>query len=173
MLVYLRRAVLSDLPEILEIISHAKSVLAEKKIPQWQNGYGPSKQQLIQDITKEQCYVLLNDYHIIGLGVVSTTKEQAYEQLTSGNWQQTRGAYNVIHRVALAPEFQGKGFAALLMTTLITAARLNNCLDIRIDTHPKNTAMQHLIKKIGFIYRGELLLAIPNGERFAYQLILS
>ncbi|MFD2388203.1 hypothetical protein [Enterococcus rivorum] len=48
-----------------------------------------------------------------------------------------------------------------------------NYFDIRIDTHPKNKAMQHLITKTGFEYRGNIQLPVSNGERFAYQLLLS
>lgn len=172
MVTYLRKATPTDLADIMEIISNARELLREKKVPQWQNNSGPSKEQLIQDIALKQCFVLVVDEKIAGLGIISTTKEETYDLLHSGQWALSKGEYVVIHRVALASEYQGKGLALTLMNFLLTAARLNEYLDIRIDTHPKNFAMQQLIKKVGFQYQGDVLLPVPNGERFAYQLVL-
>jgi len=32
--------------------------------------------------------------------------------------------------------------------------------------------MQHLIKKAGFVYQGDVILDVNDGERYAYQMIL-
>lgn len=173
MVTYLRKATLTDLSDIMEIISSARQLLHEKKIPQWQNNSGPSKEQLTQDIALKQCYVLVVDEKVVGLGIISTAKEETYDLLNSGQWTGSKGEYVVIHRLALAAAYQGQGLALTLMNFLLTAARLDDYLDIRIDTHPKNIAMQQLIKKAGFQYQGDISLPIPDGERFAYQLILT
>lgn len=173
MAIYLRKAATTDLPEILEIIDAARQLLQKNKVPQWQNGEGPNKLQLEQDIRDQQCYLLIVAQQIAGLGIISTDKEAPYEQITNGRWLETTGDYAVLHRVALAPTYQGQGLALILMNFLITVARLKDYLDIRIDTHPQNIAMQQLIKKAGFLYRGDILLPVPDGERVAYQLILS
>ncbi|GGC77143.1 GNAT family N-acetyltransferase [Enterococcus wangshanyuanii] len=173
MTTYLRYAQSADLPELMKIIAGARQLLAEQEIPQWQNGEGPNEKQLTLDISLGQCYVLIVDQMIVGLGVISTDKELPYEQIRNGSWQDITPAYATIHRVALHQDYQGRGLALTLMNLLISAARLDGHLDIRIDTHPKNQAMQQLIKKAGFSYQGDILLAAPNGERFAYQLVLS
>ncbi|WP_086312190.1 hypothetical protein A5821_003479 [Enterococcus sp. 7F3_DIV0205] len=170
---YLRKAVPEDLGKIMEIIAAARQMLHDQKIPQWQHGEGPNEKQLEQDIFLQQCYVLIIDQEIAGLGILSTTAELPYEQIRNGQWQQTNQKYAVIHRVALDPMYQGQGLALLLMNYLITTARLNDYLDIRIDTHPDNKTMQRLIKKAGFTYQGEILLPVSNGERVAYQLVIS
>ncbi|ALS38660.1 GNAT superfamily N-acetyltransferase [Enterococcus rotai] len=173
MVVYLRKAEATDLVNIMEIIAAARQMLHDKNIPQWQNGEGPNEEQLKQDIVLQQCYVLIVDQQIAGLGILSTSPEPPYEQIKNGQWQQTPGNYSAIHRVALAPTYQGKGLALLLMNLLITTSRLNGCLDIRIDTHPENKTMQQLIQKAGFTYCGDILLPVADGERFAYQLVLT
>ncbi|MBM7690031.1 GNAT family N-acetyltransferase [Enterococcus ureilyticus] len=173
MVVYLRRAVPDDLSTIIEIITYAQKLLYDQNIPQWQNNDGPNQKLLEYDIKLQRCYVLIVDQAIAGLGVLSSEIEEPYEQIKNGQWQLTYGHYMTIHRVALAPFYQGKGFASLLMNYLITTARLNDFRDIRIDTHPQNTAMQRLIEKVGFSYQGEILLPISNGARFAYQMILT
>ncbi|EOH98987.1 hypothetical protein UAY_02256 [Enterococcus moraviensis ATCC BAA-383] len=173
MVVYLRKAIPTDLDRIMEIIQSARTLLQEKNIPQWQNGEGPNETQLKHDISMQQCYVLIVDDTIAGLGIISSDSEPPYEQLKNGKWIKTRGHYAVIHRVALDPAYQGRGLALLLMNLLITTARLSNFLDIRIDTHPKNKAMQQLITRAGFSYQGDILLPVADGERVAYQLVLS
>ena len=45
--------------------------------------------------------------------------------------------------------------------------------EIRIDTHPKNRAMQHVILSAGFKFKGIIQLPFENGERYAYQLFLT
>ncbi|XUB56734.1 hypothetical protein IGJ02_000972 [Enterococcus sp. DIV0724b] len=173
MAIYLRKAAPTDLTKIMDVIRAARQFLHAHTIPQWQNGEGPDEKQLIQDIATQQCYVLIVDQEIAGLGIISSDIEEPYEQIKNGHWQQASKDYVVIHRVAIDPVYHGKGLALLLMNLLITTARLNNQFDIRIDTHPDNKPMQHLIKKAGFHYQGELSLPVADGQRFAYQLILS
>ncbi|MTD41559.1 GNAT family N-acetyltransferase [Erwinia sp. CPCC 100877] len=174
MATYLKKAELHDLTAIMSIIAEARQLLHDRQVPQWQNGEGPSEAILKKDIQLERCYVLIHEGVIAGLGVISFESELPYESLRNGSWQANSfNSYAVLHRVALGSAFQGKGLAALLMNHLLTAARLTKHFDIRIDTHPKNQAMQRLVKNIGFSYQGEILLPVPDGERLAYQLILT
>lgn len=171
--IYLRTATEKDLPMILTLVEEARVILSENNIPQWQNGDGPSQTILQKDIQRKQCYVLIAVDKIVGIGIISTEPEVAYEQLEAGEWLDCASPYVAIHRVAICPRYHGKGYAQLLLRYLVTTSRLMNYLDIRIDTHPKNKAMQHLITKNGFEYRGNIQLPVSNGERFAYQLLLS
>ncbi|WP_419348698.1 GNAT family N-acetyltransferase, partial [Acinetobacter baumannii] len=67
----------------------------------------------------------------------------------------------------------GQHLAHQFMTLLITAASIDGAHDVRIDTHPDNLAMQHVIQKAGFTYCGDILIADdPSPKRFAYQLVL-
>jgi ribosomal protein S18 acetylase RimI-like enzyme len=173
MATYLKKAEQNDLTAIMTIITEARQLLQSKQIPQWQNGEGPNESVIKQDIQLGRCYVLVHEDTIAGLGVISTENEPPYEALKNGSWQVTPdNSYAVFHRVALGSGFRGQGLAAVLMNQLLTAARLAKQLDIRIDTHPKNEAMQRLIRKTGFSFQGEILLPAPDGERYAYQLIL-
>lgn len=171
--VYMRMATKEDLASILTIIEKARASLAKNNIPQWQNGDGPNKAVLQADIQNKQSYVLIAANLVIGVATISTGPEAAYDDLKSGNWLIADSPYVAIHRVAVDPDYQGKGYAFMLLSFLITAARLRNYVDIRIDTHPKNQVMQYVIKKVGFEHRGTIQLAVANGERFAYQLLLT
>lgn len=174
MAIYLRKATSHDLPEILAIIEDGRQTLAQQQIPQWQNGDGPNPTTLSDDIHHERCYLMVVGEKIAGIGVLISTLDSAYEAIYNGQWQENSlKNYTAIHRVALKNDFQGHGLALTLLNYLVTAARLTGALDIRIDTHKENLAMQHLIKKAGFHYQGEVLLPVTDGERYAYQLLLS
>lgn len=174
MVTYLRKATIADLADIVSVIEDGRQTLKESHIPQWQNGDGPNEEVLKKDIQNDQCYVMLVEKEIAGVGVLVSDIDPAYENMCSGSWQAASlPNYTAIHRVALKRKYQGQGLAVLLLQYLITAARLLGATDIRIDTHSQNKAMQHLIKKVGFEYQGEVLLAVMDGERYAYQMILA
>ncbi|MCQ2009974.1 GNAT family N-acetyltransferase [Sporolactobacillus sp. STSJ-5] len=173
MTTYLRKATSHDFPEIKKIIDEAKLLLKADGIDQWQDGY-PDDATLKEDIAQEISHVLIVDGRVAGTGVLFAKIEPAYEAIESGSWIQTSASsYASIHRVALSPDYRGRHLASSLMTFLITAAALNGHTDIRIDTHPENPRMQHVIKQAGFEYRGVVHLDMPNGKRWAYQLVLA
>lgn len=155
MTVYLRKAEPSDLPDILAIIEDGRRTLQKSGIPQWQNGDGPNQEILAKDIDQQTCYILMVEDALAGVGVLCSEIDPAYEAIFNGSWQpHSQTTYTAIHRVALKSSFQGQGLALVLLRSLVTAARLQGATDIRIDTHPQNFAMQHLIKKAGFVYQG-------------------
>ena len=45
---------------------------------------------------------------------------------------------------------------------------LSLSFDFRCDTHEKNTVMQHILEKLGYVYCGKVPI---DGERLAYQKI--
>ena len=171
MKLYLRKAAIGDLDMMMSIIDHAREVIIKRGIPQWQDGDGPSREIFTEDIKREQAYVLMLDDQIVGVGTILTEPDEAYDKMKT--WNMEFSGYASIHRVAINPDIQGRGLSKMLLSFLITAARLNGYQDIRIDTHPENKIMQHVIQSSGFQLKGEIELSVPNGERLAYQLILS
>ncbi|MCO7174965.1 GNAT family N-acetyltransferase [Sporolactobacillus kofuensis] len=173
MTTYLRKATDDDLLEINKIIDSAKLLLKANEINQWQDGY-PDLETLHHDIEQQVCYVLIVDQQIAGVGVILQDKDPGYEKIVQGSWLDSdQSTYRSIHRVALSPDFRGQHLSATLMNHLITAARLAGSTDLRIDTHPENNAMQRVIQKSGFDYRGVIYLERSHDKRWAYQLLLS
>ena len=171
---YLRKAHFNDLPVILTIIENAKVVLKQRGVNQWQAGE-PSQTQFEDEIRQELCYVLMVAGQVVGVASILATPDEGYTAITNGDWQTLESAqpYYSIHRVALAGAVQGQHLASQFMTLLVTAASLRGAQDLRIDTHPDNLAMQHVIKKAGFTYCGDILIANdPSPKRYAYQMIL-
>lgn len=173
MAVYIREAGFDDLKRIIEIVEKAREKLVERGIPQWQNGDGPSEKVIREDIFRGECYVLIADTQIVGVGTLTRLPEAAYEMIENGRWEGQEDHYIAIHRVAIDADQHGKGYAKQLLQYLIVAARLKGHRDIRIDTHPNNIMMQRTVEAAGFKKIGDVILAVSNGERLAYQLCLT
>lgn len=171
---YLRKAHFTDLPVIMTIIEEAKATLKQRGVNQWQVGI-PNQSQFEDEIRQEICYVLIIKQAVVGVASILATEDAGYTAITNGQWQtnETTEPYYAIHRVALAHQLQGQHLASQFMTLLVTAASLRGAHDLRIDTHPDNLAMQHVIEKAGFIYRGDIYIADdPSPKRYAYQMLL-
>ena len=169
---YLRKAHFNDLPAILAIIEEARATLKQHDINQWQ-AEEPSQSQFENEIRQELCIVLIIEGQIVGVASIVETEDAGYEAITNGQWQTVDSLYYSIHRVALTSRLHGQHLASQFMTLLVTAASLRGAKDLRIDTHPDNLTMQHVIQKAGFTYCGDILIANdPSPKRYAYQMIL-
>ncbi|KRM05940.1 MAG: GNAT family N-acetyltransferase [Liquorilactobacillus ghanensis] len=171
---FIRPATLTDLPAMMEIIEEARQLLAADNIPQWQDGY-PNETSIEQDIENEIAYVLINDRQIAGVAALQTWPDPDYNQIYSGTWRQPDDRhYATIHRIAVAQRFRGQNLAQMFLSNLISRSLQLGFDQVRIDTHPTNQRMRHLITKFGFDLAGEIRLeerSVP--ERLAYQLFLT
>lgn len=168
----IRRASAQDINAVAAIIEGATDYLKQQGLPQWQDGYGPTRADIEEDIRREEGYVDLLDGGICGYAAMTGSRDDWYETLTGGSWDETHPEYGAIHRVAFDPSIRGKGLAKPFLRDLIAEAGKLGYRDLRIDTHPGNLIMQKVIVGAGFICRGLITLPIPDGKRRAYQLLL-
>ncbi|AUJ33063.1 MAG: GNAT family N-acetyltransferase [Liquorilactobacillus nagelii] len=170
---FIRPATLTDLPAMMGIIEEARQLLAVDNIPQWQDGY-PNKESIKQDIENEIAYVLVNDQQVAGVAALQTWPDPDYSEIFAGAWQRPdQKHYATIHRIAIAQRYRGQHLAQLFLSNLTSQAWQLGFDQVRIDTHPTNQRMRHLVTKSGFDFAGEVHLkerAVP--ERLAYQLFL-
>lgn len=169
---YIRQATNKDLPQIKAIIADAKNYLKNQGIDQWQDGY-PSDQNLAEDIDNGITYVLIIDGKIAGTAALWQGIDLNYLKIEGGSWLNgIEARYTAIHRIALSGEFRGQHLSEKLISGLLTVSRTLGYHDVRIDTHPDNAGMQHVITTNGFEYRGVIYMHGSAAKRFAYQLLL-
>ena len=156
----IRRALITDLPNLMEIYEYArKLMIASGNANQWINGY-PSAELIASGINKGECYVCMNDENrIVGTFCFIIGDDPSYTHI-EGAWLNEK-PYATIHRLAASGEEKG-----------VADACLHWCMkqndNIRIDTHEENLIMQNILKKYDFIYCG--IIYVANGTpRFAYQ----
>lgn len=169
---YVRQATQADLADIAAIIEDAKAFLKQQGIDQWQDGY-PTTATLQHDIEDGITYVLIIDDQVAGTAALHQGIDINYLKIEKGTWLNgVEARYTAIHRIAVSNQFRGQHLSGKLISGLLTISSLLGYKDVRIDTHPDNAAMRHVITSNGFEQRGTIYLHDSHALRFAYQLLI-
>jgi ribosomal protein S18 acetylase RimI-like enzyme len=95
------------------------------------------------------------------------------EEYHSINWLTKNNNNLYIHRVAIHPEHQGKGYAQQLMGFAENFAIENNYTSIRLDTFSQNTRNQKFYELRGYKRLGNIYFPKQSEHPFyCYELIL-
>lgn len=156
----IRKAKLGDLDRILEIYAYARTFMAETGNPtQWGDGY-PKRDLLVEDIKKEQLFVIEKEGQIHGVFAFIIGEDPTYEIIEEGAWLNDR-PYGTIHRIA------GDGRVKGLLRICVQYCK-QQVDTLRIDTHHDNKVMQGTIEKNGF-QRCGIIYSVDGSPRIAYQ----
>ena len=130
----IQKATFTDLEQIHSLTKKCAQRLIEKGIFQWNDAY-PSKEVLENDIQLQQIWKLIENGEIIGIIVLTKIEDNEYKnvQWHTKNWKNL-----YIHRLAVHPKFQGKGFAQQLMDFAENYAKINKYASVRLDTFSQN-----------------------------------
>jgi GNAT superfamily N-acetyltransferase len=165
---HFRKAELSEIAPIWEILQQAIQRRKEDGSNQWQDGY-PNPEVIQKDIEKEEGFVLVDGETIIGYSAVLINDEPAYEKI-EGDWL-TNGDFVVLHRVAISEKYLGKGLAKLILKYIEEFAVSNNIYSIKADTNFDNIAMMKIFESSGYTYCGEVYFR--GSPRKAYEKVLA
>lgn len=160
----------ADLPKVMDIIGQAQAFIASQGFDQWQDGY-PEEALMREDIALSRGYVLEENGQLLGIATVDFAGEPSYDVIYDGAWT-TPAPYAAIHRVAMDAAARGTGAADRLMAACEQVVRERGVRSIRIDTHPQNTVMQHMLTRNGYALCGKILLAggtESGAERVALE----
>ncbi|MDR0845938.1 MAG: GNAT family N-acetyltransferase [Lactobacillales bacterium] len=157
----MRKAKITDVPSITEIIEGAKLTLREIGSPQWQADY-PNEETILDDIERGYGWVEERDGQVVAYLAAVTDGDPNY-YFIEGHWLPSDWKYTAIHRVAIHRDYLGQGVASTMFDALDFG-------ELRIDTHALNLPMRRLIEKSGFSYRGVIYVA-DGTPRMAYQKI--
>ncbi len=164
----LRRAGEEDVERIVEIVRSAQRRLHEAGIDQWQNGY-PNRQSIEADVTHGYGRVVCYEGRVVAYGALTYDGESAYDHLQGGGWLTAEGShYLTIHRLCVADEMLSRGLGRefFLLAEREARARVGS---VRVDTHPDNRLMQHLLSTLGYRYCGTVTY---ESLRLAYEKVL-
>jgi GNAT superfamily N-acetyltransferase len=164
----LRKATITELAPIWEILQDAIAQRKKDGSTQWQDGY-PNPATIKEDINKGNAYVLVQDDLIIAYAAIIFGIEPAYEAI-QGNWLSNNN-YAVVHRVATANEFKGKGIASQLFLLIEALCIQNNIFSIKVDTNFDNKPMLRILEKLNYTYCGEVFFR--GASRKAFEKLLN
>ena len=162
-----RKATLQEIPQIWEILQKAIQRRKEDGSNQWQDGY-PNPEVIKVDIEKEAGFALTEGENLVGYCAVLINDEPAYAGI-EGNWL-TNEDFMVVHRIAIAQDYLGKGLAKELMKFVEEFAIKNNIYSVKADTNFDNLAMMKSFEKAGYVYCGEVFFR--GSARRAYEKVL-
>ena len=155
----IRKAIVSDLPELRRVYAAAKAYMDAHGNPtQWTNGY-PVEALLREDIARGQLYVL-EDSTLYAAFALTCEAEPAYAQIDGPGWRDET-PYGTIHRIGSDGSHSGVFREAVAFARSLYP-------HLRVDTHADNRTMQHVIQEYGFVYCG----IVDYGEaglRLAYE----
>lgn len=164
----LRKATITEVPVIWEILQYAIAQRKADGSQQWQDGY-PNENSIRNDVDNGSAYVLEDNGTILLYAAVIFDKEPAYENI-EGKWL-TEGDYMVLHRVAASPLAKGKGIATQFFQIIEDLCVQNNVFSIKIDTNFDNVPMLKIIDRLGYTYCGEVYFR--GSARKAFEKVLS
>ncbi|GGW57810.1 ribosomal protein S18 acetylase RimI-like enzyme [Winogradskyella epiphytica] len=165
----IRKAEEKDIEIILSITQACAKSMVDNKIYQWNETY-PNRAAFQNDINRHELFVLENNKTIQGCIVISTFMDSEYESI---DWLTKNDRNIYIHRLAIHPKHQGKGYAQKLMDFAEQFAIENNYTSIRLDTFSQNKRNQKFYELRGYNRLGEIYF--PNQSKYpfyCYELVL-
>jgi len=166
----IRLATLQDIEPITQLVAQVVPVMQATGNLQWDNTY-PNAEVFTSDVHNGQLWVADENGAIAGVIAIVNDQEPEYAQVPG--WDINEPAV-VAHRLAVSPDYQGKGIAAALLRQCEEVARQQNVSLIRLDTNTVNRPMQNLFLKLGYNLGGEITLNKKPGLRFmAFEMRLT
>ena len=163
-----RKAQISEISQIWDILRQAILRRKEDGSDQWQDGY-PNPVVIQTDIEKGEGFVLILEETIVGYVAILINDEPEYARI-EGEWL-TNNDFVVFHRVAISENHLGRGLSKLLIDCVEDYARMNNIYSIKADTNYDNIIMKKIFDKLGYIYCGEVYFR--GSSRKAYEKVLT
>lgn len=151
-----RPATESDIDGIMLIVRQARNYLKKHRVDQWQGEY-PTQDIFAADIANGECYAVTYGECLAGFFCLTEAPESGYDKITDGKWH-GEGKYCTLHRMAIEAQFRGTSLSDMLIDFADDMARAKGAECVRTDTHRKNKAMQRLLKRKGYVYRGNVLV---------------
>ncbi len=162
-----RKATTEDAPEIWRILQQAILKRKQEGSDQWQDGY-PNPETVQSDINNNYGYVLEKDGDMVVYSAVILNNEPAYEAI-DGEWL-SDGDFIVLHRIAAAAKYAGRGYTTELMKRVEQHAKDQHIYSIRADTNFDNPAMLAVFRKMGYTHCGQV--QIRGSARLAFEKLL-
>ncbi len=141
----IRAAVEADLEEVLLLYQTCTVKMNGSGLFNWHSTY-PDSETILNDINTGTLYIFETDsIH----GAVALNDDQPYEYKDI-HWEYHVEPYLVVHRLAIDPDKQGKGYGILLMEYAEKLAKTLKCPSIRMDVYTINTPGRMLYRKLNY-----------------------
>lgn len=165
----IRKGTRSDIDRILTITKACAKNMDDNGIHQW-NEYYPNRPAFETDIERDELFVLEIEDIVIGCVAISSLGDKEYEDV---KWLTESKNNLYVHRLAVHPDHQHKGYAIQLMNFAEHFAIENNYASIRLDTFSQNKKNQLFYELRGYKKLEDIYFPKQSIYPFhCYELIL-
>ena len=165
----IRKGILNDIDTILNLTKACAADMIQQNIFQW-NEFYPNAEAFRKDIKRSECYVLEIENNIIGCITVTTLMDEEYIPV---EWLTANKNNIYIHRLAVHPKHQGKGYAQELIQFAEQYAKENKYQSIRLDTFSQNKRNVKFYELLGYKKLGDIYFPKQSKYPFhCYELVL-
>ena len=165
----IRKGKIEDIKSIMNLTKACAKAMIAKGIYQW-NAHYPNSSAFKKDVERNELYVLETVSDISGTIVISTVMDEEYKPI---EWLTKNDNNLYIHRLAIHPNLQGKGYAQQLMDFAENYAIENNYTSIRLDTFSQNKRNQKFYELRGYKRLGDIYFPKQSEYPFhCYELML-
>ena len=159
--VIIRLAVEKDVDQIMEIVQKVIPLMQSRGNYQWDQNY-PNSEVFFLDVMNQDLWVGEIDGVVIGM--IALTLDQPKEYAHVG--LDLSEVSIVPHRMAVDPDYQGRGIAKKLLNQADVVAQTKGIPRVRIDTNLHNPITRRLFPISGYTLKGEIGLDTRPGLRF-------
>lgn len=166
----IRKGKLSEIQKIITITKACAKHMIAQGILQWNDHY-PNAVAFQKDCKRDEWYVLEEENEVIGCITISSWKDSEYDAI---QWLTPDHHNYYIHRLAIHPNHQKKGYAKKLMDFAENFALEKQASSIRLDTFSQNKKNQRFYEARGYTRLGDIYFPKQSTHPFhCYELLLS
>ena len=151
-----------NIEEIMKLVSDCVASMGRTGQTQWSDDY-PTTEMMARDIEAGTLYTLRNELdHVIAIVTMDEEQEPVYGGV---DWKFTDGKAVIFHRLAILPEYQGRGLAGVFQDMMEQKARELGYTIARLDTYSDNERVIGFLERRGFEMAGQVE-HVPGLESF-------
>jgi len=158
-----------QLETIFSLLQACAADMRDQGIAQWNENY-PLLKDVQKDLFSQSLYIVQIEGNLAGIVVFDENQSPEYIDV---EWEFTKGKIGVIHRLAVHPQFHGKGIARKLMDYIEVFAKKNQYQSIRLDAYSQNPRTLKFYQNRGYKQCGEIYFPYRDDPFDCFEINLS
>ncbi len=156
----LEKAAMSDLSALCALYRTVSDTMESAGLRQWHWGAYPNAELIENSLRDDTLYVVREGETILAAISLDTMPEPEHAAIRF----LTGGRVGTFHRLAIAPEGQGRGLGGKILEDACEILRGMGCQSLHIDTHEENVRALRLYEKAGMRRCGSLYYPMPGDD---------
>ncbi|MCI9138005.1 MAG: GNAT family N-acetyltransferase [Lachnospiraceae bacterium] len=141
-----RKAERSDIEAVCHLVSCVIAEMERQNIFQWDSLY-PVREDFLEDIKKGELFLGLEENQLV---TIYTLNQECDEEYKDGNWNCAGGAFYVIHRLCVHPDYQNRGIGKSTLHYIESQVKEKYVNSIRLDVFEGNPFARKLYGNCGY-----------------------